>query len=270
MLALMNKSLPAYENTAKALNNVTGAAEEMAAVMNRGLGASFEQLQGSVDTLFIQFGEQLAPVKNWAKDYVVGPTFFKASVDAKHMVFARDDDTAIVITRNDGVITNLTLNAGLRWEQQTGFVAAGDVDVFGQVALADPFEMPDGGADRADSRPREFPAVTVSALHSNRMRSTHAAENRSIPIARQKRPTRRTTMRRAARRTHHLRSETWSRNLDEHRTAVDGVTHRAPRTGRNTRSSRKLVIGNVIRQHHCGPARGSFRRFHEIQFDESR
>lgn len=72
MLALMNRSLPAYENTAKALNNVTGASEQMAAVMNRGLGASFEQLQGSVDTLFIQFGEQLAPAVKTTAEILMG------------------------------------------------------------------------------------------------------------------------------------------------------------------------------------------------------
>lgn len=92
-------------------------------------GSECENLGGACDLV----GEQLAPVKNWAKDYVVGPTFFKATVDAKHMVFARDDDTAIVITRNDGVITNLTLNAG----QTSVFLDSIGAGAFGYLVTAD-------------------------------------------------------------------------------------------------------------------------------------
>lgn len=81
MLALMNKAAPAYDRTSKAIQNAAGAADEMAAVMNRGLGASFEQLSGSVETIAIMFGEQLAPAVKTVAEYLTGLANTMAALD---------------------------------------------------------------------------------------------------------------------------------------------------------------------------------------------
>lgn len=61
MLALLRQAPDAYATTAASVRDAAGASEEMASVMNRGLGASLEQLGGAAESLAIVFGKQFAP-----------------------------------------------------------------------------------------------------------------------------------------------------------------------------------------------------------------
>lgn len=61
MLALMNQTPKAYAEASAAVRDYSGAAKAMADVMNSGVLASFEQLQGSAETLAIIFGRQFEP-----------------------------------------------------------------------------------------------------------------------------------------------------------------------------------------------------------------
>lgn len=61
MLALLRQAPEAYAETTRAIQDSKGASEEMASVMNRGLGASLEQLEGAAESLAIVFGKQFAP-----------------------------------------------------------------------------------------------------------------------------------------------------------------------------------------------------------------
>lgn len=55
--------------------------------------------------------EQLAPVRNWARDYAVAPTYNTTNGRANHTVVASQDNTTVIVTRSDGTQSTYTLNA---------------------------------------------------------------------------------------------------------------------------------------------------------------
>lgn len=61
MLTLLNKTTDEYREAEKQVLAYNGASAQMADDMNRGLGATLEQLAGSAETIAIIFGTQFAP-----------------------------------------------------------------------------------------------------------------------------------------------------------------------------------------------------------------
>ncbi len=61
MLALINQAPGSIEKMIAAQDNASGAAKTMADTMNQGINFQLEQLKGSIETLWIQIGNDLAP-----------------------------------------------------------------------------------------------------------------------------------------------------------------------------------------------------------------
>lgn len=62
ILAVMNTAPAVIEKQRKSINNATGAAGKMAAVMNQGLNAAITQLKSATEGAFIAMGREFAPV----------------------------------------------------------------------------------------------------------------------------------------------------------------------------------------------------------------
>jgi TP901 family phage tail tape measure protein len=72
LLALVRTSAQDYDTLLGKYRDVTGVAQQMADVMNQGLGPALEQLGGSIETLAIQFGGGFAPAVKAAAQGVSG------------------------------------------------------------------------------------------------------------------------------------------------------------------------------------------------------
>jgi cysteine-rich repeat protein len=76
--------------------------------------------------------EQLAPINDWARSYVVAPTFNSTTAKANHVVVASANNTTVIITASNGTQQTVTLNA-----QQSSMFATGTTAQLGYFITAD-------------------------------------------------------------------------------------------------------------------------------------
>jgi TP901 family phage tail tape measure protein len=69
---IINTNISKIKELQASMKNASGAAGEMASKMNRGLGASIEQMSGAIESLLIVIGKEFAPVISGAAKFVSG------------------------------------------------------------------------------------------------------------------------------------------------------------------------------------------------------
>ncbi len=76
--------------------------------------------------------EQIAPIRNWAREYVIAPAFNSTTAKFNHIVLASQDNTTVIITKSDGTQQTLTLNA-----RQSNMFVTGSTAQLGYFISAD-------------------------------------------------------------------------------------------------------------------------------------
>ena len=135
--------------------------------------------------------EQIAPVQNWARDYVVAPTFNSTTAKYNHVVVASQNNTTVIITDSTGVQQTTTLNAGQAYffltqsSVQLGYFVTGDKPIAVVSNIGDPgsnwdpalvtWPPLDVSYPRGQPMSAAAPAVPVAALVAGWLAGTGAA-----------------------------------------------------------------------------------------------